>query len=225
MSARRSSSCAPTRQPKPICARRSACSTDAAMSASSSMQRALPSPGGNSALMMDMAMTNELPLTRRLGRLALAIGLTLASAGAFAQDAPPPASGVSYPAPTVDAGPGPEAAPTAAPSGARHSRGEVRPYLEVTQVLSAELGNGGNTLTYTSVAAGVDGRVQTRRVTAQASLRYERDIDWNGHVAQRDNISGLATVHAEVAPGLLSVDAGGLATRTGGPGRVFGVTN
>ena len=35
----------------------------------------MPSPGGNSALMMDMAMTNELHLTRRLGRLTLAIGL------------------------------------------------------------------------------------------------------------------------------------------------------
>jgi hypothetical protein len=182
--------------------------------------------------MMDMAMTNELHLTRRLKRLALAIGLTLASAAAFAQDAPPPASGVSYPAPASDAGAAPAqdagqdpAAPSPAPSGGRHSRGEIRPYLEVTQVLSADLSGGGDTLTYTSVAAGVDGHIETRRVTAQASLRYERDIDWNGHVAQQDNISGLATVHAEVAPGLLSLDAGGLATRTGGAGRVFGVTN
>jgi uncharacterized protein (PEP-CTERM system associated) len=189
--------------------------------------------------MMDMAMTNELHLTRRLRRLALAIGLTLASAGAFAQDAPPPASGVSYPAPAEGAAPGADqaaadqaaagqdaAAPSQAPpSGRTHSRGEIRPYLEVQQVLSADLGNGGNTLTYTSVAAGVDGHIETRRVTAQASLRYERDIDWNGHVAQEDNVSGLATVHAEVAPGLLSLDAGGLATRTGGAGRVFGITN
>src|SRR4051812_47781984 len=149
MSARPSSSCAPTRQPKPICARRSACSTDAAMSALSSMARALPSPGANSALMMDMAMTNELHLTRRLKRLALAIGLTLASAGAYAQEAPPPASGVSYPEPAADAGqavagqdPASQdgaAAPASAPSGGRHSRGEIRPYLEVSQVLSADL--------------------------------------------------------------------------------------
>ena len=124
------------------------------------------------------------------------------------------------------AGPDGTAAPSPAPSGSgRHSRGEIRPYLEVTQVLSADLSSGGDTLTYTSVAAGVDGHIETRRVTAQASLRYERDIDWNGHVAQQDNVSGLATVHAEVAPGVLSLDAGGLATRTGGAGRVFGVTN
>jgi len=177
-------------------------------------------------------MTNELHLTRRLKRLALAIGLTLVSAGAFAQDAPPPASGVSYPepgpdsgaAPAPDAGQDPALAPASAAPAGRHSRGEIRPYLEVTQVLSADLSGGGDTLTYTSVAAGVDGSITTRRVTAQASLRYERDIDWNGHVAQQDNISGLAIVHAEVASGL-SVDAGGIATRTGGPGRVFGVNN
>ncbi|MBV9881889.1 MAG: hypothetical protein JO276_02670 [Sphingomonadaceae bacterium] len=175
-------------------------------------------------------MRNELHLARRLRRLALAVGLTLAGASAFAQDAPPPpASGVSYPAPSEPAGPGagPDAgAPAPAPeSGGRHSRGEIRPYLEVQQVLSADLGNGGDTLTYTSVAAGVDGHVETRRVQVQASLRYERDIDWNGHVQQQDNVSGIATVHAEVAPGAVAIDAGGLATRTGGPGRVFGVTN
>jgi hypothetical protein len=72
----------------------------------------------------------------------------------------------------------------------------------------------------------VDGHIETRRVTAQASLRYQRDIDWNSdQVAHQDNISGLAMVHAEVVPHTLSLDAGGLATRTGGPGRVFGVTN
>ena len=178
-------------------------------------------------------MNDELHLTRRLKRLALAIGLTLASASAFAQDAPPPASGVSYPepalgaasAPAQDAGQDQAAPPAAAPAPGRHSRGEIRPYLEVTQVFSADLSGGGDTLTYTSVAAGVDGHIETRRVQAQASLRYERDIDWNGHVAQQDNISGLATARLEVVPDLLSLDAGGLATRTGGPGRVFGVTN
>jgi hypothetical protein len=190
--------------------------------------------------MTDTAMTNELYLRRRLKRLALAIGLTLAtcvaSAGAFAQDAPPPASGVSYPAPAEGAGQAPAGQapanqdpavpPPPASSGARHSRGEIRPYLEVSQVLSADLSGGGDTLTYTSLAAGVDGHIETRRVTAQASLRYQHDIDWSGgEVAHQDSISGLAAVHAEVAPGVLSIDAGGLATRTAGPGRVFGVTN
>jgi hypothetical protein len=173
---------------------------------------------------MDTAMTNELHLTRRLGRFALALGLSLAGAAAYGQDAPsPPAAGVAYPAPApADAGAPDSAAPAATP--ARHSRGEIRPYLEVAQVLDASLDHGGDTLTYTSVAAGVDGHVETRRVTAQMSLRYERNIDWNGHVAQQDELSGIGNIHAEVAPGLLALDAGALATRTGGAGRVFGLT-
>src|SRR4051812_27457030 len=111
------------------------------------MARALPSPGANSALTMDMAMNDQLNLTRRLKRLALAIGLTLASASAFAQEAPPPASGVSYPepdrgaatAPAQEAGQDQAAPPAAGGAPGRHSRGEIRPYLEVTQVLSADL--------------------------------------------------------------------------------------
>jgi hypothetical protein len=57
-----------------------------------------------------------------------------------------------------------------APSQAQ--RTQVVPYLEVQQVLGADL-NGGDVLTYTSVAAGVDARTQTRRVEAQISYRYE----------------------------------------------------
>jgi hypothetical protein len=91
-------------------------------------------------------------------------------------------------------------------------------------VLSADL-DGGETLTYTSVAAGVDGHIETRRVTAQMSVRYEHHFDWQSRSGDQDAVSGVAAVHAEVAPGLLSLDAGALATRTGGNGRTFGVTN
>jgi hypothetical protein len=52
-------------------------------------------------------------------------------------------------------------------------RVQVVPYLEVEQVLSADL-NGGDTLTYTSVAVGVDAQTSTRRVEAQVSYRYDR---------------------------------------------------
>jgi hypothetical protein len=166
--------------------------------------------------MMDMAMTNELHLTRRLGRLALAIGLTLAGAAAHAQSGPPPADpGITGSATQADG----------APAARRHGRGEIRPYLEVAQVLSADLNNGGETLTYTSVAAGVDGRIETRRVTAQMGLRYEHHFDWQNQSGDQDVVSGVAMVHAEVAPGVLSLDAGAIATRTGGEGRTFGVTN
>jgi hypothetical protein len=163
---------------------------------------------------MDIAMTNELLPMRRLRRLALAIGLTLAGASAHAQSGPPPADpGITGTVTREDA-----------PPPARHGRGEIHPYLEVAQVLSADL-DGGETLTYTSVAAGVDGRIQTGRVTAQMSLRYERHIDWNHRSGDQDIVSGAAMVHADVAPNLLSFDAGALATRTGGEGRAFGVTN
>jgi len=182
-------------------------------------------------------MKTELARTRALRRLALAIGLSLAAAtAAQAQDAPPPRADYGAPASDqsssaeadAEAQEGREAEP--APTRRRGQRparvrSEIHPYLEVAQVLSADLGSGGETLTYTSLAVGVDGQVQTRRVTAQVSYRYERDIEWNNGGVDRDSHAGLAAVNLEVVPGALQIDAGALATRTGGEGRVFGVTN
>ena len=54
------------------------------------------------------------------------------------------------------------------PASARH---DVVPYLEVQQVVNADL-NGGDTLTYTAVAAGIDASVSTKRAEAQVSYRY-----------------------------------------------------
>ncbi|HEX9932155.1 MAG TPA: hypothetical protein VGB08_04885, partial [Allosphingosinicella sp.] len=49
---------------------------------------------------------------------------------------------------------------------------EISPYVEVNAGMSAELsGEDNDVLSYSSVAAGVDGRMETRRVTAQASYR------------------------------------------------------
>jgi hypothetical protein len=173
--------------------------------------------------MMDMAMMTELAPSRAFRRLSLAIGLSLAAAApALAQDLPP-AEGAA-PAAEPQAGEGEARAPASRERRPRRVRSDVSAYLEVAQVLSADL-DGGETLTYTSVAAGVDGRVETRRVTAQMSLRYERSIEWSGGVRDQDAVSGLAAVNAQIVPGALSLDAGALATRTGGDGRVFGVTN
>lgn len=157
-----------------------------------------------------------------LRRLALAFGLAVAATTA-------PAQGVSYDPPPVqasdpqaasDAG---EAAPSRERQRPRRSRAEVRPYLEVAQIVTAEL-NGGDVFTYTSLAAGVDGRIETRRVRAQASYRYQRNIEWGGNGADQDTHSGLAIVNADIVPGLLQFDAGALAARTGGIGRALGVT-
>jgi hypothetical protein len=89
---------------------------------------------------------------------------------------------------------------------------EVVPYLEVEQVLSADL-DGGDTLTYTSVAAGVDATTSTRRVQGQVSYRYERRIAWQGDLADDDIHSGLAQVRAELVPNTVALNAGALATR------------
>jgi len=166
-------------------------------------------------------MTDHLP-TRRFTRLALALGLALAGASAHAQDmaASPAVTGTATQGDTgaAAAQPAQEAQP------ARHSRGEIHPYLEVSQVLSADL-DGGDTLTYTSFAVGVDGHVETRRVAAQMGLRYERHVEWEGNLPDSSFLSGAAMAHLEVAPNLLSFDVGGLATRTAGPGQAVGVTN
>ncbi len=187
-------------------------------------------------------MKTELAPARRLTRLTLAIGACVGLAstaqaqetprlgyGSFAGPVASSPSGGGQEGPGAQDGNGQDG--EAPRSNGRRSnrpqrvRTDVSAYLEVAQVLSADLGSGGETLTYTSVAAGVDGTMQTRRVTAQVSYRYERDIDWNDGGIDRDAHAGLAMVNLQVVPGALQIDAGGLATRTGGDGRVFGVTN
>src|SRR3546814_10720344 len=92
-----------------------------------------------------------------------------------------------------DAGPGsdaPGAADAAAQDGPRDGsrrsedrrqrKIEVSPYLEVGQILSADLKNGGDVLTYTMLAAGVDAAIVTRRAEVAASLRYEHRISEAG---------------------------------------------
>jgi hypothetical protein len=102
--------------------------------------------------------------------------------------------------------------------GPARPRIEISPYVEANAGMSAELSGGdGDVLTYTSVAAGVDGQVATRRVTAQASYRYERSIAIDGEGGDTDAHSGVAMVHVQAAPGV-SLDAGAMAARSGGPG-------
>ena len=155
-------------------------------------------------------------LDRLLLRAALTFGLALSAAAAPAQPAgygPPPPDPAAV-----------EAEAEAPPPRRARVRSRIQPYLEVAQVVSAEL-DGGDVLTYTTVAAGIDGRIETRRVVAQIGDRYERRIEWEGDVPDQDIHSGIALLHAQVVPGLLDFDAGALATRTGGYGRALGVTD
>jgi hypothetical protein len=94
-----------------------------------------------------------------------------------------------------------------------HRQVTVTPYLEVDQVLTADLKNGGDVLTYTALAAGVDASVATRRVEVAASARYERRLAWNKSSGDQDVVSGIARGRVEVANGF-NLEAGGLASRS-----------
>jgi hypothetical protein len=113
----------------------------------------------------------------------------------------------------------------AAPAHARVTTG-VHPYLEVQQVLNADL-DGGDVLTYTAIAAGVDAGVSTRRVRAQISYRYEKRIGWGDDLVDSDAHTGIAQLGADIIPDMLRVSAGALATRAraDGIGPIFGFTN
>lgn len=94
-----------------------------------------------------------------------------------------------------------------------HARSDISPYLEVGQIATADLKNGGDLLTYSTVAAGVDASVRGPRAEVQASYRYERRFSWQKDVADDAVHTGLARARLDVAPELLSIEAGALATR------------
>jgi hypothetical protein len=97
---------------------------------------------------------------------------------------------------------------------ARERKAEVVPYIEIEQILVADLKDGSDVLTYTSVAAGIDGAIQTRNAEAQINVRYERRFSYQDNVGDEDIVSGLARGGVQIVPDLLSLEAGGLATRS-----------
>lgn len=103
-------------------------------------------------------------------------------------------------------------AASALPSAAQ-AKADVSPYLEVGQIVSADLKNGGDVLTYSTVAAGINAAISGPRAEVQASYRYERRIGWQNDVADDTVHTGLARARLDIAPELLSIEAGALATR------------
>ncbi|WP_232824466.1 hypothetical protein [Blastomonas sp. UPD001] len=93
-------------------------------------------------------------------------------------------------------------------------RSVVIPYLEVGQVLSADLKNGGDLLTYSLAAVGVDAAFATSRAEAQVSVRYERRFSWNDDFGDEDAISGVARGNVQIIPNTLSLEAGALGVRS-----------
>ncbi|MFN5644103.1 MAG: hypothetical protein ACK450_05870 [Sphingomonadales bacterium] len=117
-------------------------------------------------------------------------------------------------------------APKKARSGDR-ARVEVTPYIEAQQVLLVDVSGSGEVLTYSTIAAGVDAAINTRRAEAQVNVRYERLIGYDDDVQGQDNISGLARGSVAITRNL-SIEAGGIATRSridnrvGTPGTILG---
>ncbi|APG62453.1 hypothetical protein LPB140_06230 [Sphingorhabdus lutea] len=102
---------------------------------------------------------------------------------------------------------------------------DVTPYLEVTQVAFTDFKDGSSdVLTYSTIAAGVDASIQTNRAEAQMNVRYERVIGYDDGIDSQDNISGLARGSYRVNRAL-SVEAGGIATRSRIDGRGASPTN
>lgn len=99
------------------------------------------------------------------------------------------------------------------PPGQRSNR-LVQPYIEVGQVVSAELSPGNDVVTFTQVAVGVDLNVQGRNSGAAVSLRYERNIGYGDDSIDADTISGIARTTLALVPNALTFEAGGLASRT-----------
>lgn len=96
---------------------------------------------------------------------------------------------------------------------AQGNRVEVQPYIEVSQVATAELSPGNDVLTFTQVAAGVDTALIGQHNALSASVRYERRIAWNNKTSNGDTISGIASGYTTVMPGV-QLHGGALATRT-----------
>lgn len=87
----------------------------------------------------------------------------------------------------------------------------LSPYIEVGQVLTADV-QSGDVLTYSTVAAGIDASVQTRRAQVQISYRYEHRFAEKGNLTDGDIHSGLIRANVAVAKGL-NIEGGALATR------------
>ena len=90
----------------------------------------------------------------------------------------------------------------------------VTPYLEVSQAFFADLKNGGDVLTYTTLTSGVDASVRTRRTEVQVNYRYDYRFSWNRGQSDQQIHSGIARGRQILVPNLLSLEAGALATRT-----------
>jgi hypothetical protein len=91
---------------------------------------------------------------------------------------------------------------------------DISPYLEVDQTAIWDLkGGNGDMLTYTTVAVGVSGSIQTQSVAIGADVRYAHQFGWDSNATDQDILSGIVNGRFEVVRNVLSLEAGALATR------------
>lgn len=88
----------------------------------------------------------------------------------------------------------------------------VQPYVEASQTLAADL-EGDDVVTFTTLSAGVDAAIQTRRAEGQISYRYDRFFSWDDDDGDGDAHTGLARGLYRITPNI-GIEAGAIATRT-----------
>jgi hypothetical protein len=93
-------------------------------------------------------------------------------------------------------------------AGERHA--VIQPYLEIQQVVSADI-NGGDVLTYTAAGGGIDASISNRRVEATISYNYQHRVGWGDDITNDDVHTGLAAARLTIIPDMLTFDAGALA--------------
>jgi hypothetical protein len=93
----------------------------------------------------------------------------------------------------------------------------VQPYIELNQIVDAELSPGDDVLTYTQAVAGVDATIAGRNSAASASVRYEYHQGWSKRAGEGDSITGLVSGYTTAAPGL-TLNVAGIAARASNSG-------
>lgn len=93
-------------------------------------------------------------------------------------------------------------------------RTRVDPYIEINNIANWQITPGSDTVTFTQVAAGVDAAIVGRNNGGTVSIRYERNFAHQSGGRDSGNLTGIARGYASIVPNVLTVEAGGLASRT-----------
>ncbi len=97
----------------------------------------------------------------------------------------------------------------------RTRRVDIAPYIDVNQTVILSSGREmDDVLTFTSVAAGVNSRIETRAFRANADLRYERQYALTGDLADQNMFTGMANARINLIRDLLSLEGGLISART-----------